>query len=241
MESKTHMPVDSFRQAVEAVIALIEEYDTVTFPEITARLAGIIPTEGDSWLSVPGAPHFILWQGMSQEYAQVMQTVAESRRVVVKPSTFWVYAYDGQILALPPIVPGTPKSVQTPHWLSICFRPSTAPLLQPAPTPRRPRQQAPKQRAPGRTGRQKSGYVYVMQTLGLTHVKIGSSRNPEGRRRMFATGNSLPLQILREIPSQDAARLERHPHRRYAAFHLHGDWFDLPADLVQQLREEPFD
>jgi hypothetical protein len=236
-----HVPFAGFREAVEAVIALIEQYDTVTFGEITARLAPIIPTEGDSCLSLPGAPNIVLWAGMSPEYAHVMIVVAESRRVVVKPSNVWVYAYDGQILALPPITPHTRRSVKTPHWFPVCFRPSEAPLLTRA-TPRaHPGRQVPKQQAPRRRARLKTGYVYIMQSVGLTHIKIGSSRNPDRRRRTFATGNSLPLQILREIPSQDAPRLERELHRRFAQDRLHGDWFDLPPERLQQLLQEPFD
>jgi len=85
------------------------------------------------------------------------------------------------------------------------------------------------------------GCIYLLQVEGTTQVKIGYSENVAVRVRTLRTANPLPLRILREIQSPAARALDQTLRQRYVRYHIHGDWFDFPPDILQQLLEEHFD
>jgi hypothetical protein len=84
------------------------------------------------------------------------------------------------------------------------------------------------------------GGVYIMQIEGESPVKIGHGIDPIARKKALQTGNPRPLIILRVIPSANAYRLEQALHKRYEAFCIRKEWFDLPPDVLNALLREGF-
>ena len=126
-------PQSAFAQFVkngqlhDALVALVEDRDTVSFVEIQQAFEGHMPVHGDIGMEI--APNVILWAGMSQELIDLIRRVSTgpTPRIEPRPSVPLVYLIDGAALALP-IAKRIPKKGYTkPHWLPIVFRPAQRP------------------------------------------------------------------------------------------------------------------
>ena len=76
--------------------------------------------------------------------------------------------------------------------------------------------------------RSKRGVVYLLEMEGFDPIKIGHGAKAMTRLKQFQVGTPALLSILREIPSEDHARLEKMLHKRYDAYNVRGEWFALP-------------
>lgn len=86
----------------------------------------------------------------------------------------------------------------------------------------------------------KDEQVYVISGGGK--VKIGASVLPLDRLANLQTGSPMPLSLVWRIACPNARKLERALHRRYAAHHSHGEWFEagpVLADLAGLARLGP--
>jgi hypothetical protein len=84
------------------------------------------------------------------------------------------------------------------------------------------------------------GIVYLIEAQGTGCIKIGRGESALARRENLQTGCPFALHILREIKTEDAAGLERMLHARYDPYKTIGEWFDLPADILNALLKEVF-
>jgi len=82
-----------------------------------------------------------------------------------------------------------------------------------------------------------AGYVYLLQDVEVSgHIKIGFTNHP--KRRLSDFGVTLPFEtkVVLILESDDAVALERALHQHYAAHRKKGEWFDLSAAEVQEIR-----
>lgn len=76
-------------------------------------------------------------------------------------------------------------------------------------------------------------FVYILQAEGTTRVKIGRAKSVQKRKATLHTGSPFPLQVLASIETSDAVTLELALHKRYRVYRRHGEWFDIPADILR--------
>jgi hypothetical protein len=74
-------------------------------------------------------------------------------------------------------------------------------------------------------------------TIGLEGrkptVKIGFSKNLQGRLEKLRNGNSFPVFICKFVNGD--RKTERSFHKRFAEYRLRGEWFDLRGSLAKYL------
>ncbi len=75
--------------------------------------------------------------------------------------------------------------------------------------------------------------IYFAEAEGLARIKIGFTDETDSEVRMKAlkTGCPVPLNVLRTIPGE--RELEKELHRRFAACHIHGEWFHASPEILE--------
>jgi T5orf172 domain len=77
-----------------------------------------------------------------------------------------------------------------------------------------------------------SSYVYVIKG-DENNVKIGVTKNPEGRLAQLRTGNHATIDYAYLAPtSGDPYAIERAAHTILDRYRLNGEWFDVPPELA---------
>ena len=73
------------------------------------------------------------------------------------------------------------------------------------------------------------GYVYFIQINGMQPIKIGYTTDPKGTDRFNSAKTYAPFgaTYVANIPSSNAAKLERELHEKFAGKRLNGEWFDI--------------
>lgn len=78
--------------------------------------------------------------------------------------------------------------------------------------------------------------VYFIAEIPFNgNVKIGRSKNIPRRRRQLQSGNPNKLVVLCHIPTNNAPALEKQLHRKFAEYHIRGEWYCLS---IPQVRNE---
>jgi hypothetical protein len=86
------------------------------------------------------------------------------------------------------------------------------------------------------------GYVYFARLhapvdccAGAIVVKVGKSGNPTERLKDFV-GYPWRVELIHVIQTDDMGWLEPYLHRVFASWRMEGEWFQLPAGLVDFYR-----
>lgn len=77
-------------------------------------------------------------------------------------------------------------------------------------------------------------FVYLVHASG--HWKLGVSQNVEQRLRELQTGCPFRVEIVKFWKSEQAAKVERALHRRFAEHRMEGEWFKLPESALTYLK-----
>ena len=95
--------------------------DHVSFMELHNTFPGLFG--GETALCFPDFPTLIVWQGFTQEGADVLLNVLNGRRLFLYPCPTLIYAIDGGGLSLP--VAKRIRHYRHPHWLPmvLCLHP----------------------------------------------------------------------------------------------------------------------
>ena len=80
--------------------------------------------------------------------------------------------------------------------------------------------------------------LYLMSGGG--HLKIGVARDPVARRQVLQTGCSYPLVLqaytsISDTAEHDGVEVEGRLHRACSKYRVHGEWFDMPLDMISTL------
>jgi hypothetical protein len=79
-------------------------------------------------------------------------------------------------------------------------------------------------------------YVYLLQDVELTGLyKIGRTNRPKGRVDDFGVKLPFKVEVLRMIPTYNAAKLEAELHEKYEHRRANGEWFDLQENEVLEI------
>lgn len=82
------------------------------------------------------------------------------------------------------------------------------------------------------------GYVYFVQCNEFT--KIGFAADVQQRFCNLQIGNPYQLRLLRTIASDNPVEIEEEIHSRLEKYHVRGEWFQIPLDVLADLLEEVF-
>lgn len=117
----------------------------------------------------------------------------------------------------------------------------TIPKIYLLPVDRKPKEKRQERITRGTAKTPLVGIVYILHAEGTERIKIGRTTLAEPRIKDLQTASPFPLTVLRKIPTQDIAQLERALHTRYAPYRQHREWFTLPVHLLMALLDEQFD
>lgn len=83
------------------------------------------------------------------------------------------------------------------------------------------------------------GCVYLVKMVGLTPIKIGYSddETPFKRLQQFKVCAPYGVRLFGFIRSFNAVKLESVLHKRYKAYRLEGEWFDITEDEALKIIE----
>ena len=82
--------------------------------------------------------------------------------------------------------------------------------------------------------KRQSGVVYFAQRSDSL-VKIGFSTQPINRYKRLEKIYGERLEIILEIEAEHPFELEQEIHAELGAFHIEGEWFDLPPYVLAQM------
>ncbi len=105
----------------DAVVALVEDRDYVTFIEIGKLLESRIKTTGDNAMMLGSGDHnIVMWAGMSEQFFELVEALIAAKRIFLHPATFLTYMIDGGGLQLP--LAKRAQKYKKLHWIPVCFR-----------------------------------------------------------------------------------------------------------------------
>jgi hypothetical protein len=102
----------------EAVVAYVAANDCVSFSELVERFAAWTETRGEMALDL--RPNVVLFSGVSESFALILQDLLARERLYLHPATRGTYYRDRGKLWLPLLVPRC--DCTKPHWLPVCLR-----------------------------------------------------------------------------------------------------------------------
>lgn len=81
------------------------------------------------------------------------------------------------------------------------------------------------------------GLVYLIHALDTPRYKIGKTTVIDIRAETLNRQSPYPVEIVALIPSEDITTDEGALHQRYAAYRVHGEWFELPPEAVEEIKD----
>jgi len=79
-----------------------------------------------------------------------------------------------------------------------------------------------------------SGFVYLIEAVGVQRYKIGYSKEVYKRASNIQTSTPFEISVLYRYFSVDAPQLEKLLHEYYDAYRIRGEWFELPLSEVSK-------
>jgi hypothetical protein len=76
------------------------------------------------------------------------------------------------------------------------------------------------------------GYLYWIQMEDMCYVKIGVAIDVRARLRELQVGCPVDLKVIRMSPVANMYYAERNEHQRYKDYHLRGEWFRFPTEML---------
>ena len=86
-----------------------------------------------------------------------------------------------------------------------------------------------------KTKNKTSGFIYFVQD-DLLRTKIGKTIEINKRITTLSVKMPNPLILFHSIPTNDIHSSEKFFHDRYQEFRMQGEWFDLPPNVLDQIK-----
>lgn len=105
----------------QRVLDYIQKYQNVTFAELTKKIDGF---RGDCTYWATAKENIILWDGISKEAGQVIESLIARKCISIEPCSYLIYFIDGLALRYP--IVKRAQSYKKPHWLPVVLNPIQA-------------------------------------------------------------------------------------------------------------------
>lgn len=80
--------------------------------------------------------------------------------------------------------------------------------------------------------------IYLIRN-GEGYYKIGrTTRSGKSRLKELQTGSATELTLVKECECMYGIRVENALHNSYRAYRMEGEWFDLPADIINMFEDK---
>lgn len=79
-------------------------------------------------------------------------------------------------------------------------------------------------------------FIYVIQCGDFPYYKIGLAKNLQRRRENIQTANPFPITIIIAVQTDGATALERLLHDKFKKQWLHGEWYVLTKQDLEELQ-----
>lgn len=103
-----------------AIVEYIRQMDHVSFAELQRHLGAFVEIQGDLTMYI--APHIMVWGGMSDRFAQAVDSLLKQRRVFLHPTLWLTYLIDGCVPLLPVARRPPRAGYKADHWLPCVLR-----------------------------------------------------------------------------------------------------------------------
>jgi len=77
------------------------------------------------------------------------------------------------------------------------------------------------------------GYVYFVERAG--YVKVGYTQDIHSRMGAFQANSPFDFQLIGAIRSDEYKTLEKSIHKRLAAYHKKGEWYDIDTQTAKEI------
>lgn len=81
-----------------------------------------------------------------------------------------------------------------------------------------------------------SGYIYFVKEKMNGTVKIGKTKNPHTRLRLFEVKLPFEIEILNKVKVKDRHKAEDKLHGHFEDKNKNGEWFELEEDVKESIR-----
>ena len=78
-------------------------------------------------------------------------------------------------------------------------------------------------------------YVYFIEAVGLSRIKIGLSVNPEDRVKQLSTGSPTELKLIAKVPGD--ANKEKELHKKFEHLLFDKEWFHFTKELQEYINK----
>lgn len=86
--------------------------------------------------------------------------------------------------------------------------------------------------------RSEPGYLYLVQALGTDRFHIGLTNQIERRFHDLQRNSPFPLKLIISAYSPNPQAQELRLHKLFGEWKLHGEWFELPPEVLNRVVEE---
>lgn len=82
-------------------------------------------------------------------------------------------------------------------------------------------------------------FIYLIKNEDSNKYKIGVTKNdPSKRLKGLQTGSSEKLLLIDYFETLYPYRMEKMLHNRYMKYHVLGEWYELPTDIINNFEKE---
>lgn len=82
-------------------------------------------------------------------------------------------------------------------------------------------------------------FIYLIKNEDSNKYKIGVTKNdPSKRLKGLQTGSSEKLLLIDYFETLYPYRMEKMLHNRYMKYHVLGEWYELPTDIINNFGKE---
>jgi len=103
-----------------AIVEYVRTRDWVTFAELKSRFGEY--AKGECSLGSPKNANVVYWSGISERFAEDINSLLGAGKVFLHPATLLAYLADGEVLTLPTVKRLPKGGYKKPHWLPACLR-----------------------------------------------------------------------------------------------------------------------
>lgn len=80
------------------------------------------------------------------------------------------------------------------------------------------------------------GYIYLLHAAGTNRYKIGLTTDINRRIGQIGKQSPFPIKLVHSFRTDNCVKSEEELHRKYDSFRIHGEWFELTEEHVEEFK-----